>query len=118
MEEVLTFLKENYQLIISLSILILSLISIVVKKRPKTLDDFIQVSGQVIGKVAEWVKQVEIPGHGDDKKIAVINLALKEAKKKLGRNLSETEIVSIYKQVGSQVESVLDAPSKKGESHG
>lgn len=115
MELFIEFLKEYGQYIIGGIVLLLSVISMCIKQRPKTIDDFSSIVGSIVEKVAHWCASVEVPGQGVEKHNQVIDMALKEARSLLGRKLTNTEIAYIYKKVDSQIEEVLSAPSKKGE---
>lgn len=113
MSEFLNFLVSYKEIIlISLSIL-LSLLTILLKNKPKTLDDFKLAVSEVLSLVPELVSKVERVGCGSQKKEEVISTCLNLVHRALGRSLSNSEIDYIRSEVSESIEEVLSTPKKK-----
>lgn len=113
MSQFLSFIKENKELIISALTLALTLVCVLVKRKPKTLDEFTLAVSDVVSCVAVLVSKVEKPGEGQSKKNEVLNIALHLVSQKLGRKLSNKEREILIDKVSEQIEEVLKAPQKK-----
>ena len=111
----LDFLKSYGELIASGILFVMAVITLIVKRRPKTVDDFVQMIALVVEQLPTMIDSVERPGDGVLKKDEVLNAALKLAYKILGRNLTDNEINTVRKKVGDQIEAILSTPHKKEE---
>lgn len=117
METALNFIKEYGSSIIAALSVIVGIVAILVKKRPKTLDEFTSLLNEVLSNVPYLVSIQECrygAGHGNEKKTAVLVQAAREMTSRLGRELSKDESDYCLSKVSSLVEEVLEAPQKKG----
>ena len=64
-------------------------------------------------QIPSWISIVEKEGSGEEKKNAVINLAVKKAGEFLGRSLSTEETELIISLASRYIELVLATPQKK-----
>lgn len=113
--EILEFLKEWNPIIVPGLVLILDLLIIFLKRRPKTLDDFENCLKDVLNILPSYIRDVECEGHGDEKKKKVVRNSLSLLERRLGRNLSIRENRYAEKAISGQVENVLSTPQKKGD---
>lgn len=110
----LNFIKENIILILAVISILFEMLILISKKKPKTLDDFLDLLHQCVSdKLPEFINSVEIPGNGSDKKIKVVLKAKDFICKKLGRNFSQKEDEIFYEYVSKAIESILTTPQKK-----
>lgn len=117
MEEFVNFIKEYGAIILAALSAVLGFVCMIIKKRPKTLDEFLYIVDEVLKDVPYMVSIEEMKvgsGHGDQKKALVLTDACKRIKSKLGRDLSKEESDYCLSVVSSMVEAVLDTPQKKG----
>ena len=112
MEKFSQFLVDNWQYISSAIAAIFSIIIIVVKKRPKTLDDFTSTLESALVEVASLCSLVEHPGDGQEKKRLVIERVKSIVHNSLGRELTKKEIAIIDEVASQQIEQVLNAPHR------
>ena len=112
MEKFSQFLVDNWQYISSAIAAIFSIIIIIVKRRPKTMDDFVRSVDYALTQVASYCSSVEHPGDGEEKKRLVIKFVKNSVHNSLGRELTEKEISIIEKAASEQIEDVLSAPSR------
>lgn len=116
MQTFVNFIKEYGSIIIAALSVIVGIVAILVKKRPKTLDEFCSIVNEVLSDVPYMVSIQECrygAGHGNEKKTAVLVEAMHQITSKLGRKLSSEESDACLSKVSSMVEEVLDAPEKK-----
>lgn len=116
MEEIKKFLIQNWQLIASA---LLFLISFIIGLRSKLKKGY-TFSDILLGLISEqlplWINLAEASGGtGEQKKVAVLNDALNYASKTLGRKLSEEETSFIIANASEQIEKILGTPQKKEE---
>ena len=114
--EVLQILKEYWKYILAAFLGIISLIVstiIIVKKSGGKMTIWEALKIAVLEKIPSWIAIVEKKGSGEEKKNAVLNLAVREATKILGRDLTPEETELIIAFAGNQIESVLATPQKK-----
>lgn len=116
MENFVKFLSEYKELLVSVLCVLLAIIAMIIKRRPKTLDEFIQIVFSVCQQVPSMVLEVECPGNGETKKRTVIVAACQVVSSILKRDLTDKEIQYCEKIFGSLIESILAAPQKKGVS--
>lgn len=113
MENFVNFLIEYKELLVSVLCVILTFVGILVKRKPKTLDEFIACVDDVLTGVPSYVWFVERPGDGSAKKSEVIDLAAADLKKKLGRDLTSMESKYFLDHIDEVIEMTLKAPQKK-----
>lgn len=117
MEALLNFIKEYGALILAALSVVVGVVAAIIKRRPKTLDEFISIVSEVNNNIPYLVSIQEQrigSGYGDQKKTAVLTEALREVSSHLGRVLSNEESDYCISQFSSMVECVLDTPQKKG----
>lgn len=113
MNEVVDFLKSNRDWIIAVALFILELLVLILKKRPKTLDNFCALINEAAALVPSWCSDVERPGEGSNKKLQVMICARNFVTKHLGRQLDQKEIDMLDQVMSAQIENVLSCPTKK-----
>lgn len=113
MTDFINFIKEYGIYILSAFSIIIEVFIILVKKNPKTLDDFLDCLHRVETLLPDMIIDVERPGSGTEKKEEVITRALFNMKHLLGRDLSKSEMAIFNKNVSDQIENVLASPTKK-----
>ena len=118
MDEILNFLKANYKYIIGFILLAATTIVssiITVKKSGGKTTFWEALKARIFEQIPQWAELVEKPGNGEEKKEAVLDLALNEAKAYIGRELSEEEKNAIRLLASSHLENVLKAPKAKSK---
>lgn len=116
MEELKLFLIQNWQLLASALLFVVSFIIGLVTRRKKgyTFSDILL--GLIAEQLPQWISLAEASGGtGEQKKVEVLNSALNYASKTLGRKLSEEETSFIIAQASEQIEKILGTPQKKEE---
>ena len=108
----LEFLKENWRVILEIGSVIIALVIFLIKKPVSSSLESDLISDLAV-VIANWIKQVESPGHGETKKETVINLALKYVRKRYNRQLDEDEISIWTKRISTLIELYLSTPTKK-----
>ena len=114
MHELKEFFIQNWQLIASACLFVVSFIIGLVtrKKKGYTFSDII--IGLISEQLPQWISLAEASGGtGEKKKVAVLNDALNYASKTLGRKLSEEETSFIITQASNLIEKILGTPQKK-----
>lgn len=116
LSELKQFIINNWQLIASACLFIVSFIIGIITKRKKgyTFSDILL--GLIAEQLPTMIKSAENffgAGNGEQKKVMVLNDALNFASKTLGRKLSEEETSFIITNVSEQIEKILGTPSKK-----
>ena len=114
MHELKVFLIENWQLIASACLFIVSFVIGLVSKLKKgyTFSDILL--GLISEQLPQWISLAEAKGgSGEQKKVQVLNEALNYASKTLGRKLSDEEVSFIVTQASEQIEKILGTPQKK-----
>lgn len=118
MQAVINFI-QTYWTYISAGILILiEVLILILKKRPKSIDDFKSCLDQVINLVPHLILDAEHPGDGEKKKELVVAYALAMFKKLLNRDITDSEYHIVKEAVQEQVELILSTPQKKGAKDG
>ena len=116
MHELKVFLIENWQLIASACLFVVSFVIGLVSKLKKgyTFSDILL--GLISEQLPQWISLAEAKGGtGEQKKVQVLNDALNYASKTLGRKLSDEEVSFIVTQASEQIEKILGTPQKKEE---
>ena len=109
MMEIINFLKEHYQLIIEIASFIITVLILVLKKRPvfNTMDE---IKEDVLEVLPSLISSVESPGNGQEKLSTVLSLV----KSYIAKKYQFTEFEKIETFVVNAIESILSTPSKKG----
>ena len=110
------FILENWKLIAAIALSILSAVIstiIIVKKSGGKVSWWDAIKAVILEKVPSYISIVEVEGHGEEKKDAVLNMAIREASEMLGRPLTNEESQLIIGLAGNQIEKILAAPQKK-----
>ena len=110
------FLKEYKEVLVSCLAVILTFICMFVKRKPKTIEEFILILASVLNELPTLINKVEVPGNGLAKKKEVRSLAISLCEAKLGRHLSSHEEDIAFVNIDKQVEDILTTPQKKGVS--
>lgn len=113
MENFVNFLKEYKELLVSVLCVILTFVGILVKRKPKTLDEFIACVDDVLTGVPSYVWFVERPGDGAAKKSEVIDMCKADLQRKLGREMTSMEFKYFIEHIDEAIEMTLKAPHKK-----
>lgn len=114
MNNFIQFLSDYKCLLVSGLTLILTIILLFIKKRPKTIDDFLWLVDYVCAYVLpSAISKAEFPGNGLAKKKEVMDVALSVITKKLGRTLSDSEKSLALKFIDESIEAILSTPQKK-----
>lgn len=117
MDTLVNFLRENWQFISSAILALLTIIAMLIKRKPKTIDDFIIGILEVINDLPEFINEVEEVGNGLSKKIKVQQFALNDLKSRLKRTLTKTELSQALCHIDDALESILSTPQKKSWSY-
>lgn len=107
------FIKEYKEFIIGALTLIISIVLIFIKRRPKTVDDFISSLDEVCNVIPSLIIKAEVPGNGLAKKKEVLSDCFSILKKHICRDLSKFEYDLAYKKFDSSIELILSTPQKK-----
>lgn len=114
MHELKEFLIDNWQLIASACLFVVSFVIGLVSKLKKgyTFSDILL--GLISEQLPQWISLAEAKGGtGEQKKVQVLNEALNYASKTLGRKLSDEEVSFLVTQASEQIEKILGTPQKK-----
>lgn len=114
LHELKIFLINNWQLIASACLFIVSFIIGLITRRKKgyTFSDILL--GLIAEQLPQLISLAEASGNtGEQKKVEVLNSALNYASKTLGRKLSEEETSFIIANASEQIEKILGTPQKK-----
>ena len=114
LHEIKVFLVQNWQLIASALLFVVSFIIGLVSKLKKgyTFSDILL--GLIAEQLPQWISLAEASkGTGEQKKVQVLNDALNYACKTLGRKLSEEETAFLVTHTSEQIEKILQTPQKK-----
>lgn len=111
----MTFLQilEKYsQVILSAISIILIFVTMLIKRRPKTFDDFIGVVSEACLQVPLLTAAVEQPGHGEEKKQTVIQSVVHSVNTKLKRQMTSSEEAYVRDKAALQIEMSLSSPKR------
>ena len=110
------FLEQYWKPIASAGFLLVSIITstiVIIKKSGGKMSLWDALKAVLLEKLPSLIAVVEKDGSGEEKKNAVLNLALKEASEVIGRQLTVEETELIMSLVGKQIELILATPQKK-----
>lgn len=109
------FIKSDlFKIIVLVVFCIINLVLVLSKKKPAS-NLIEEVFSKVIALLPGLISKVERPGNGSQKKLEVVEASLALMSKYLGRNLTEDEKIHYAIKFSNQIESILDAPTKKEE---
>lgn len=114
MTDYLEFCREYWFQILTFLGFICEIVFIFIKRKPKTVDDFLLAMNEVRSLLPELISSVEEPGKGAVKKNKVMAKSTKVLENKLGRKLSSRELQTFSKVVSADIETILETPTKKG----
>lgn len=104
------FIKNHYELIGSIILVLMSFILTLVKKKPSfNLIDAIKE--YILEMLPLWIISVEVPGQGIEKK----ELVLKLIQSTIAKRFNFYDFASIKEWCSDQLEIILSTPSKKKE---
>lgn len=110
------FLQQYWKILALAALMFLSIATStanLVKKSGGKVSVWDALKSAVLEKIPSWITFVEKDGSGEEKKNAVINMALREAGEMLGKDLSPEEKELIISLASKQIELILAAPQKK-----
>lgn len=108
------FFIQNWQLIASALLFVISFIIGLFSKLKKGVTFSDVIRGLIAEQLPQWISLAEAHGGtGEQKKVQVLNDALNYASKTLGRKLSEAETSFIVQQASDLIEKILSTPQKK-----
>lgn len=114
MDSFIQFLSEYKSVLVGGFTLVLTIVLLFIKKRPKTIDDFLLIIDEVCAfSLPSFISKVEVPGNGLSKKKEVRDLALSKVSRLLGRSLSDSEKTLALKTIDESIEAILSTPQKK-----
>ena len=108
------FILNNLSTILTCVTIVLSVILIIVKRRPTTIDEFAEAVDSIFEFLPSAISKVEHPGDGALKKEKVFNYAIGLIERFLGRSITEKERSIVSDRIDRFIESVLETPQKKG----
>lgn len=116
LHELKVFFIQNWQLIASALLFVVSFIIGLFSKLKKGVTFSDVIRGLIAEQLPHWISLAEAHGGtGEQKKVQVLNDALNYASKTLGRKLSEAETSFIVQQASDLIEKILSTPQKKEE---
>lgn len=104
------FIKNHYELIGSILLILISIILTLVKKKP-VINKIDEVKAYILEVLPGIIKEVECPGHGIDKKLLVLN----SVKLLIATKFNFYDFESIKLFVSEAIENILSTPTKKEE---
>lgn len=113
------FFKEYGALILAGISVIVGVIAAIIKRRPKTLDDFKQAVFKVVQELPDFINLCEdqcnkLSSQGSVKKALCLTSACNALKSLLGRSLSKSEGDYAVAEFSKSIEAILSTPQKKG----
>lgn len=113
MTEFVEFCREYGVYILTAFCFVIEIIFIFIKRRPKSVDDFLYCLNEIRLLVPDYVATVECPGNGEVKKSTVIKILVELFEKKIGRKATDKELLIVSEFLSKDIEAVLAAPQKK-----
>ena len=107
---ILEFLKTYYKEIIEFSVLIITVVIALIRKKP-TYNELDTIKKDALENLPSLISLVEAPGNGEQKKQAVLDLLSAYCRKKFGFVLTD-DLILFFSEA---IESILSTPKKKGE---
>ena len=115
MDELKSFLIQNWQLLASATLFIVATIIGIVRMKKKGMTFQEIISGILMEQLPLYVSMAETSGGtGEQKRVFVLNKALNYCADKLGRQLSQSETDLIIAYASEKIEAILATPQKKG----
>ena len=113
MTEFIEFCREYGVYLLTFACFVIEIVFIFIKRKPKSIDDFLYCLNEIRLLVPEYVSGVECPGNGDVKKSTVMKILLQKFESRIGRKITEKESEIVANFLSSDIEAVLTAPQKK-----
>ena len=113
MTEFIEFCREYGVYCLTFLCFVIEIVLIIIKRKPKTVDDFLLALNEVRTKLPELISKVECPGNGEVKKNKVMEIAEKALTKSISRGLSDKEFAAVRKILSDDIEAILSTPTKK-----
>lgn len=104
----INFIKNHYELIISIILVLLSFILTLVKKKP-SINLIDAIKSYILEILPDLIKNVERPGCGSTKR----NLVLKLLQESIAKKFNFYDFASIEQWCSDQLENILSTPKKK-----
>ena len=114
MQAFIEFIQAYWQYISFGILIFIEVLLIILKKKPITLDVFLDAVRQCICNLPKMINHVERPGDGEDKKDEVIDFCVDFVSDILNRNLTAEEVNYVVNVCSDHIEKVLSTPQKKG----
>lgn len=114
--EIVQFLRDNWSFISTGVLAVLSIIIMIIKRRPKKFEELNQIVTEAIAKIPGFIIDAEYTPdlNGQDKKNLVVSWCFDFIEKALGRELSHSDELYCYKAISYFIELVLTSPTRKG----
>lgn len=109
MDQIIEFLKTYYREIIDISVLLISVVLCLVRKRP-CVNKMDAIKQDALEWLPLFINLAEKDGHGAEKKSTVLSMTINFLEKKYGCELS---VLTSF--LSEAIESILSTPKKKGE---
>ena len=107
---ILDFLRTYYKEIVEISVLIISVVICLIKKRPG-VNEMDSIKKDVLERLPMFIALVESPGNGAQKKQQVLDLLSCYVRKIYHVDLTD----DLFLFFGDRIEDILSTPKKKGE---
>lgn len=115
METFSKFIVDNWQFISTVLLAIFSLICMIIKRRPLSLDEFQSALDDCYRNLPYFIQRAENNiSNGDDKLDFVLACACNHVTQSLHRPLTEKEELKVKKGCKTVVEEILFCPTRKG----
>ena len=115
MEEFKQFLIQNWQLLASTVLFIVTTVIGIIRMKKKGMTFQEIMSGILMEQLPLWISMSETSGGtGEQKRVFVLNKALNYCSGKLGRTLTQQESDLLIAYATEKIESILATPQKKG----
>lgn len=108
------FIKENYQMIIALIGALVSVICVVIRKKPCS-NLFDSIMSAVIINLPKMINAVECEGEGRVKKTAVLDASIDCFEHMIHRKLDTDELAVVSETLDKSIEAILSTPQKKSK---
>lgn len=118
MEAFKQFMLENWKWVIATLIALATLLVAIFrgKKKGKSVKDVIV--DFILDKIPSYIRETEVHGGtAEQKKSYCLNLALRDAAKEIGHQLTVEEADYIVNKASEKIEDILSTPEKKEKSN-
>lgn len=115
--EIVQFLLDNWQYFSTALLTILSIVLMIIKRKPKKYDEFVSCVSQTISAMPGFIitaEELKTPDeNGQDKKNLVIGWCFQKMENLIKRELTRDEELYCFKTFSNYVEQILSTPQKK-----